>query len=439
MADRERKARLLHVETLVYGTPLAVSRERLDTILAVLERRAGEDIDAAAPDVTARPDAPETTITADGVAVLPVMGTFVKRAGMMDAMSGLQSYGAVEREFRALIANPSVRGVLLQVDSPGGQVNGMLDLARVIRSAGQAKPVWAIADDAALSAAYALASGASRVLVTESGWVGSIGTIAARRDHSAADAQSGQRVEFFTSGAHKTDGNPAVPLTDPERKRLQAKVDQMGALFHELVATHRGMAVDAVRDLEAGAFIGAKAVEAGLADSVATLPEAIAALTEFVTKRPSGLRAHAQSTTAGRMEGTMAEQVQDPTPVVANIADHPDFKAFEAQVRETADTEMAARVDEITTLCVLAGAPEKVADFMKAKTAIADIRAWARSQRASTATPVPTGHRGTEAGLTARPAGFAMTSDEVFAKRKAELDEARAHNPVVQRLLARGA
>jgi ClpP class serine protease len=231
-----RKARLYHVESLVYGTPLAVSRQRLETICEVLEQRddpAG--LDAAAPSLRADASDDAVRITPDGIAVLPLLGTFTKRAGMMDAMSGLQSYAAIGTSLRALVDNPQVRAIVLQIDSPGGQVAGAFELAAELRAAGKKKPVWAVADENALSAAYLLASAAARVLVSADR-AGSAPSASSRRGRTSPKAEREGRARAAPSSSRRARseaGRPPVDVapTDAEMARLKAKVDQMGALL----------------------------------------------------------------------------------------------------------------------------------------------------------------------------------------------------------------
>lgn len=395
MADRA-KARLVHVESLVYGTPLAVSRQRLDVICAVLRQRAGDEVDLAALDAatSSRADSvDEVVITAAGIGVVPLMATFVKRAGMMGALSGLQSYADAGASIRNLVDNPRVGAILLRIDSPGGQVAGMFELASQIRAATKVKPVWAIADESALSAAYLLAAAAERVFVPSTGWLGSIGAIAVRHDETAADAAAGRRPIFVASGAQKTDGNPHVVPTDKELARLQAKVNQMGELFASTVATYRGLPVAAVSEMEAGTFIGDEAVKAGLADDArtlglsretdngcATFEEVLAALSAHIA--PPTRRLGASAPDRPKNSEQRRPPMEGETNVI-QIADHQKaVDAARADGAAAAQQAAAERADEVSTLCVLAGHPEKIGEFLASTTPIADIRAWAKETRA---------------------------------------------------------
>ena len=132
----------------------------------------------------------------------------------------------------------------------------MFELADRIRAATREKPVWAVANDRAFSAAYALAAAADEVFVTRTGGVGSIGVIAMHADQSRKDEQDGYRFTAIYAGQHKNDFSPHAPLSDDARAALQAEVDRLYGIFTESVATHRGLTVEAVRGTEARLYFG---------------------------------------------------------------------------------------------------------------------------------------------------------------------------------------
>ncbi len=168
--------------------------------------------------------------------MLPIHGTLVRRTVGLEAESGLMSYATIGAELDAALANPAVRAILLDLDSPGGEAGGVFDLAERIRAAAQVKPVWAVANDLAFSAAYALAAGASRLFVSRTGGVGSIGVIALHVDQSAQDARAGLAYTPVFAGARKNDLDPHAPLTAAAHAVLQAEVDRIYELFVNSVA-----------------------------------------------------------------------------------------------------------------------------------------------------------------------------------------------------------
>jgi ClpP class serine protease len=132
-------------------------------------------------------------VTADGIAIIRVIGTLVARSGYLGAASGLTAYSDIADAIEAAATDPGIRAILLDVDSSGGEVGGLFDLVDHIQAIRSqcGKPIWAVADEAALSAAYAIACTADRIYVTQTGEVGSIGVVAVHRDESGADTQAG--------------------------------------------------------------------------------------------------------------------------------------------------------------------------------------------------------------------------------------------------------
>lgn len=302
---------LPHLAARLYGTPLLVARAKLDVILGALgPRLAGQAISF---DGDAAPSA-EIAVTPDGIAIVPVIGTLVARSGYLGAASGLTAYSDIADAIEAAATDPGIRAILLDVDSSGGEVGGLFDLIDHIQAirAQCGKPMWAVADEAALSAAYAIACTADRLYVTQTGEVGSIGVVAVHRDESGADAQAGLAWTFVHAGACKVDGNPHQPLSDSARAALQADVDALYGKFVGLVARCRRLSPDAVSATEAAVYRGDQAVAAGLADKVGTLRVALADL-GAVLARPTISRP-----IAARKEAPMSEP-QGETPVIAAV------------------------------------------------------------------------------------------------------------------------
>ncbi len=267
---------LPHVASRVFGTPLMIARAKLEVILGVLgPRLAGGALEVVDPESD---PPPLTSITVEKIAVVSVIGTLVTRSGYLDSASGLQAYGDIADAIAAAMDDSSVRGVILDVDSPGGEVGGLFDLVErieAIRSAG-AKPLWAVANESALSAAYAIASAADRLYVTRTGEVGSIGVVAVHVDESGADAKAGLAWTFVFAGDQKVDANAHEPLSQRARATIQADVDRLYAELCALVAANRGISIETARNTNAAIYRGALAIRAGLADRLGTLDIAVA-------------------------------------------------------------------------------------------------------------------------------------------------------------------
>lgn len=235
------------------------------------------------------------TITDSGIAVVPVLGPLVARGDWLTTLLGTSEYGAVAEAVIAAADDPAVRGILLEVDSPGGEVGGLFDLVETIGSirTQSGKPLWAVASEAALSAAYAIASAADRLYVTRTGEVGSVGVVAVHLDESGADAIAGLKWTLIHAGARKTDGNPHQPLSPQAAADIQADVDRLYDQLVALVARNRKQGADAVRAGEAAIWRGERAIAAGFADGIGTVAQVAGALSASL--EPKRLRSAAPS------------------------------------------------------------------------------------------------------------------------------------------------
>jgi len=357
---------LPHIAARLYGTPLLINRAKLDVILSVL----GNRIDWPATDMAIPMPAPRNQpANSTGIAVIPVQGTLVKRTLGLEAASGLTSYGEIQALLAAAISDPSVRGILLDIDSPGGETGGVFELAEFVRRAATVKPIWAIANDNAFSAAYAIGSAASRVIITRTGGVGSIGVIALHVDQSVADSKNGLRYTAITAGAHKSDYSPHEPLSSEAQARLQAEVNRLYDLFVAHVATMRPVSEDAVRTTEAGLYFGPEAIHAGLADSLMSFDEVLTEFNTFLT--PQGrLRSPARAQ-------SQVDCANYPQKEINMLENHeaPDEQTHDSTAETIPVTEATATVTDfreevrreaqaIAELCLIAGYPAKAAEFI---------------------------------------------------------------------------
>lgn len=212
-----------------------------------------------------------------GLAVIPVEGTLVNKNGL-DPYSGMTGYDGIAAKLRTAEADPEVRGIVFDVDSPGGEVAGCFSLAAEIRAA--TKPTLAVASDIAYSAAYAIAASCDLFMLPRTGGAGSIGVVLMHVDFSQALDEEGIKVTLIHAGKHKVDGNPFEALPPKVRSSLQQDVENVRLAFAELVADGRESTVDSVLATEAEIYRGAEAVEAGLADAVMAPRDAVRAFAE---------------------------------------------------------------------------------------------------------------------------------------------------------------
>jgi len=216
-----------------------------------------------------------------GVAVICIKGALLHGNGW--CWEGATYYGEVRRALAEAIGDPDIRAIVLHVDSAGGVVNGCFDLTDDIYAMRGEKPMWAICDEMAASAAYAIASAADRVIVPRTGVVGSIGVICLHTDITEMLDQQGVKITTIQYGARKSDGYPTTKLTTPALKRMQNDIDVLGELFVDTVARNRGLKAKSVRDTEAGTFLGKSGVSVGLADSVMSPDKAFLELVKSIS------------------------------------------------------------------------------------------------------------------------------------------------------------
>lgn len=362
---------LPHMAARIFGAPLLIHRPKLEVILAVLGPRIGLTESGAAIPVPATRSPPASE---SGIAILPIYGTLVRRTVGLEAASGLTSYQDIAAQLDAAVADPSVAAIVLDIDSPGGESGGVFDLADRVRAVAQRKPVWALANDMAYSAAYALGSAASRFFVTRTGGVGSIGVIAMHADQSVRDAKDGVRYTTVFAGARKNDLNPHEPISDEAHAFLKSEVDRIYGLFVDTVASHRGLTNDAVRATEAGVFFGAEAVAAGLADAVGTFDDLLTELTAAISPPPALAVAALGNSQPPRLEHFMNEPGATADPGVGADPDRADDAATPMTIEDA---------QEVAELCALAGCPERIAGFLATRTPAATVRRHLLTARAT--------------------------------------------------------
>jgi signal peptide peptidase SppA len=255
-------------------------------------------------------DAPYPVV--DGIAVIEISGVLIHRGGWIGQSSGQTSYEGIAAQIEAAASDPSVCGLALEIDSFGGEVAGVFDLADRIRAIRGSKPVWAFVAEYAFSAGYALASQADRILLPRTGALGSIGVVVLHADMSGQLDQDGLRVTLIHSGRHKVDGNPYQPLPEGVRDDIQREIDVLRFLFAETVAAGRAgrLSQETALATEAATFRGVDAVAAGLADEVTDLTRGFAAFRQMLTRTPmlSPARIRRASLPQPRQEAMMATE-----------------------------------------------------------------------------------------------------------------------------------
>lgn len=437
----------------IFNTPLMVLPARLDAFLvglpALLLEGGRVNFGARSFDADDAPaqERPVGYTIRDGVARLPLHGVLVRRAGQMTPdCQPLLSYEVIARRLAAVTRDSRVRGTILDIDSPGGEAGGVFDLAAEIHTAAQIKPIWAVANDDSLSAAYALASGANRIWVSGTGCVGSIGVVALHADKSEQDAKEGLRYTYIHAGARKIDGHPHGPLSTEAHSRISGEITRLHELFAEAVASHRGLTREAVLATEAAVYYGPEAIQARLADQVGTIADAESALAVQVNQRHTPRKATAMSERPDTTEPGNAPPAPAPAPapvpspapapemaldadgLTAKQARKAEKRRTEATVTEpsaTADViamaaghraEATARAAEISELCLAADKPGLATSLMRSAMTTDQVRRHLLDLKAQdAAAPVVAVDTGAAAAAAGPALPKRMTSAESFS------------------------
>lgn len=349
-------ASLTHIADRFLNRPLLLHPSKAEVILHVLQGRMpidGAQASTLPADANrfigrnSRADGSVRMVRAiDGVGIIPIVGSLVNRGAWIGASSGLVSYEGVSALLRDAAADPEIRAVVLDIDSPGGEATGMFTLAEQIRQLSANKPVIAFVNDMAASAAYGLASAATEIIVSPTSMVGSIGVVLTHLDRSAEMERKGVKATLIYAGAHKVDGNPYGPLPAAVEADLQAEVSKIYDQFVGLVARGRpALSLTDIRATEARTFIGQDAIDRGLADRIAALDEVLAALSSEAPGAATASKIGFAMSTAD----TAAPQATD-----VNLTAPEDLARIDAAKAEGAASERA-RITQILRCEAAAG------------------------------------------------------------------------------------
>jgi len=219
--------------------------------------------------------------TIGSIGVIPVSGAISQKYHWLMDYFGGTSTEVIVNALIAATNDESISSTVLDMSSPGGSVSGVTEAAAAIRKLRDIKQIHAIANPLAASAAYAIASSASKVYATASAQVGSVGVIATHFSHQKQLEDEGVEVTMITAGKHKSEGNPYEPLSDEAKKDMQAKVDKFYDIFVSDVSKGRGVGKDVVKASygQGRVLTSDKAKSAGMIDGVLTMGELIQSLT----------------------------------------------------------------------------------------------------------------------------------------------------------------
>jgi len=278
------------------GEPLLIEPAKVDVIASTIQylstdpdaaKLLNEGMSAAsmqADEFWGRDEHPyRPYVVHNGVLQIPVQGTLLNRFSYQFGRWAT-GYKYIEMALARGVADPQVKAIALICDSPGGEVAGCFELADKIYEARQEKPIRAFAADHAYSAAYALASSATDVVVTRSGGTGSVGVVTAHIDVSGAMERMGIKMTLIYAGKHKVDGNAYEKLPDSVKDRIQGRIDKIYGSFTGMVARNRGIEDKDVRATEALTYDAQDSTAQGFADRIGALDEEMVIFTQEVAE-----------------------------------------------------------------------------------------------------------------------------------------------------------
>jgi signal peptide peptidase SppA len=303
----------------------------------------------------------------NGIALIDICGVLSNDAYYWDETE----YGDIQDEVRMAVDDPEVKGILLRVNSPGGDTENAFETARVLAEAGKQKPIWAAVEPIAFSAGYLLASTAARMYVLDiTGGVGSIGVYSLHVDYSAALEKAGIKPTFITAGKGKTDGNPYEPLSADAKKKFQTEVDRLYGEFVGSVARGRSMAEATIVSLGAAVLYGARAaMGTGLADRPGDSETACKDLAASLVEQAAGTQQQAARLPAPPTQANAKETHMEGTGTTTPATAAVDVEAL----NKAALAQAQANAAEIQQLCKIAGKPELALGFFASGKTVAEV------------------------------------------------------------------
>lgn len=332
-----------------------------------------------------------------GVAIIPISGVISKYSAGIDDISQPDGTSAeqIRGDLRAALADSSVQRIMLDIESPGGSIDGIAELADELAAAG--KPICAYANGMMASAAYWIGCQADEVVCSKSAVVGSIGVYTVCFDSSKAAESAGYKVNVVKAGAMKGAGIRGTPITPEQIAESQRTVDAYYNMFVGAVAAGRGIPNDAARAMGDGrVHIGETAKAQNMVDSVGTFEATLARLQASAMANPQPARSGAKSQGVKAMEKTEAEiRAEDQKRITDIKAAFADDAAYALEAICSSKSLMEAQAGYNAVLkSRLADVVAKHAEEIKAKDAeIAKLKAEVPQKRTGNA-PIPTDHVG---------------------------------------------
>lgn len=484
-SNKPRARNLPHLASRLFGTPLLVDERKLDAIVPAFLRRINGEADVEPDEDDAREPAEMMIDPQVGIAVIPVIGSIVRRPTWLDAWSGLTSYEEIGESLEAALNDARVKGILFQIDSFGGEAPGCFELCDKIYAARSKKPIWGIADVDAMSAGYAILSSCEQCYGTARGTVGSIGVISVHVERSQQNAMMGVTYTVFRAGARKGDFNPYEKLSAEAGTKLMASIERTRQTFVETVSRNRpGVAVQTALDTEGQWFDPEDALTLGLIDGISTYDDVYASLIANIVSPAPAEAAEAPDDAEPPIEASddddddIAPAEPDELPIVStevqpmatdatgkppqSAASVPTTPAAPAApvapalspeasaaalAATTADVisldsvrqPAEARAVEIASLCKMAGFSAEAPDLIAGGLSVEDVRKKLTDMRAAASDANVSGHHSGGQGNGGVPGFAGMRPDPAaLASWEPHFKAAQAANPKFREAATRG-
>ena len=208
-----------------------------------------------------------TVSVRDGVAIIPLYGVITARSDYLTFMLGGTALDILAKDIKRALDNPSIKTIILDIDSPGGVAVGPAEVSDFINAATKEKDIIAYVGRSCCSAAYWIASACSKIVAHESAIIGSIGVVTNLPVQEQPDQNGYMNIEILSSNAKNKRPNPK---TEEGLKEIKNELDELEGKFISYISKFRHVSVDTIKtDYGAGGvFIGSKAKEKGMVDSL---------------------------------------------------------------------------------------------------------------------------------------------------------------------------
>jgi len=258
------------ISNRLYGKPWALYEPQWHNLHAIYQNHIKNGSLVKKSDIEFDDDNGEsaTSYTVVGkVGIVSLNGVILKHASLLEQICGAVDVDSFLQNVTAAFKDTNVESILLDINSPGGEVTGVKEAADKIRMMAKTKQIVSFTDSLCASAAYWIAAATDGIFTTETAEIGSIGVYVGMYDYSVAFSQEGVKPVLIKSGKFKGDGFPGLPIGEDTISRIQAEVDQTNDIFRGAIALKRDLKDD---DMQGQTFMGMNAVKNGISDALVT-------------------------------------------------------------------------------------------------------------------------------------------------------------------------